>query len=225
MNFRTKKTHQEGYPARRPHSQALIDSAFTINAAYQSAMSTIAAHELTLLHACRLPVVSSTRRINPPAPTDETERCLQTSCRESIVFQVMTDNDVPRKSSSRSILQQIGAAFSLRRRHPVDNFLKRRPTSPVEAPDNIQRLAAMTDDDGKTVIGFYAIKYDHSLHHAFWRASPQTTARRPAEIHETFCAFSLDDWSRQKAAAGTGDLLVDCLKRDRWIAELESERP
>jgi uncharacterized protein (DUF1778 family) len=69
MNFRTKKRIKKAIQ-RAAALSGVDDSAFTINAAYQSAMATIAAHEVTMLstadYAAFFDVLD-----NPPEPTEK----------------------------------------------------------------------------------------------------------------------------------------------------------
>ncbi|CAN7712483.1 DUF1778 domain-containing protein [Rhizobium sp. LjRoot258] len=69
MNFRTKKRIKKAIQ-RAAALPGVDDSAFTINAAYQSAMSTIAAPELTLLTPADYRSFFDALD-NPPAPTDK----------------------------------------------------------------------------------------------------------------------------------------------------------
>lgn len=68
MNFRTKARIKTAIQ-RAAALSGVDDTAFTINAAYQSAIATIAAHERTLLqpddHAAFFAALD-----NPPEPTD-----------------------------------------------------------------------------------------------------------------------------------------------------------
>lgn len=68
MNFRTKPRIKQAIQ-RAAALSGVDDSAFTMNAAYKSAMETIAAHERTVLepvdHEAFFAVLD-----NPPAPTD-----------------------------------------------------------------------------------------------------------------------------------------------------------
>ena len=68
MNFRTKARIKTAIQ-RAAALSGVDDTAFTINAAYQSALATIAAHERTLLqpgdHAAFFAALD-----NPPEPTD-----------------------------------------------------------------------------------------------------------------------------------------------------------
>lgn len=68
MNFRTKPRIKEVIQ-RAAALSGVDDSVFTMNAAYQAALETIAAHERTLLqpadHAAFFAALD-----NPPAPTD-----------------------------------------------------------------------------------------------------------------------------------------------------------
>ena len=69
MNFRTKPRIKQAIQ-RAAALSGVDDSVFTINAAYRSAMETIAAHERTMLQ----PVDHEaffTALDNPPAPTDK----------------------------------------------------------------------------------------------------------------------------------------------------------
>ncbi|WP_430442251.1 DUF1778 domain-containing protein [Shinella sp.] len=68
MNFRTKE-RVKSVIQRAAALSGLDDSAFTINAAYQSAIATIAAHEATLLQPTDYQVFFDALD-NPPAPTD-----------------------------------------------------------------------------------------------------------------------------------------------------------
>lgn len=69
MNFRTKPRIKEAIQ-RAAALSGVDDSVFTMNAAYKSAMETIAAHERTVLqpvdHAAFFAALD-----NPPAPTDK----------------------------------------------------------------------------------------------------------------------------------------------------------
>lgn len=69
MNFRTKPRIKEAIQ-RAAALSGVDDSVFTMNAAYQSAIETIAAHERTVLqpvdHAAFFAALD-----NPPAPTDK----------------------------------------------------------------------------------------------------------------------------------------------------------
>ena len=69
MNFRTKPRIKEAIQ-RAAALSGVDDSVFTMNAAYRSAMKTIAAHERTVLqpvdHAAFFAALD-----NPPAPTDK----------------------------------------------------------------------------------------------------------------------------------------------------------
>ena len=69
MNFRTKKRIKKAIQ-RAAALSGVDDSAFTINAAYQSAMSTIAAHELTTLMPADYQAFFEALD-NPPAPTNK----------------------------------------------------------------------------------------------------------------------------------------------------------
>ena len=68
MNFRMKE-RVKSVIQRAAALSGLDDSAFTINAAYQSAIATIAAHEATLLQPADYQVFFDALD-NPPAPTD-----------------------------------------------------------------------------------------------------------------------------------------------------------
>lgn len=68
MNFRMKE-RVKSVIQRAAALSGLDDSAFTINAAYQSAIATIAAHEATLLQPTDYQVFFDALD-NPPAPTD-----------------------------------------------------------------------------------------------------------------------------------------------------------
>ena len=69
MNFRTKPRIKEAIQ-RAAALSGVDDSVFTMNAAYRSAMETIAAHERTVLqpvdHAAFFAALD-----NPPVPTDK----------------------------------------------------------------------------------------------------------------------------------------------------------
>jgi uncharacterized protein (DUF1778 family) len=69
MNFRTKKRIKQAIQ-RAAALSGVDDSAFTINAAYRSALETIAAHEQTVLqpvdHAAFFALLD-----NPPQPTEQ----------------------------------------------------------------------------------------------------------------------------------------------------------
>ena len=69
MNFRTKR-HIKEVIQRAAALSGVDDSTFTINAAYKSAMETIAVHERTVLqpvdHAAFFAVLD-----DPPTPTDK----------------------------------------------------------------------------------------------------------------------------------------------------------
>ena len=67
MNFRTKERVKSTIQ-RAAALSGLDDSAFTINAAYQSAIATIAAHEAKLLQLADYQ--TSIEQLDPPAPTD-----------------------------------------------------------------------------------------------------------------------------------------------------------
>ncbi|MBB4188409.1 uncharacterized protein (DUF1778 family) [Sinorhizobium terangae] len=69
MNFRTKERVKRTIQ-RAAALSGLDDSAFTINAAYQSAIATIAAHEATLLQTTDYQAFFDALD-NPPAPTDQ----------------------------------------------------------------------------------------------------------------------------------------------------------
>jgi len=68
MNFRTKERVKSAIQ-RAAALSGLDDSAFTINAAYQSAIATIAAHEATLLQPADHQAFFDALD-NPPAATD-----------------------------------------------------------------------------------------------------------------------------------------------------------
>ncbi|MEY9199435.1 uncharacterized protein (DUF1778 family) [Sinorhizobium fredii] len=68
MNFRTKERVKRTIQ-RAAALSGLDDSAFTINAAYQSAIATIAAHEATLLQTTDYRAFFDALD-NPPQPTD-----------------------------------------------------------------------------------------------------------------------------------------------------------
>ncbi|MGY5795556.1 type II toxin-antitoxin system TacA family antitoxin len=68
MNFRTKERVKRTIQ-RAAALSGLDDSAFTINAAYQSAIATIAAHEATLLQTSDYQAFFDALD-NSPAPTD-----------------------------------------------------------------------------------------------------------------------------------------------------------
>lgn len=69
MNFRTKKRIKKAIQ-RAAALSGVDDSAFTINAAYQSAMATIAAHEVTVLSPADYEAFFDALD-SPPAPTNK----------------------------------------------------------------------------------------------------------------------------------------------------------
>jgi uncharacterized protein (DUF1778 family) len=69
MNFRTKKRIKKAIQ-RAAALSGVDDSAFTINAAYQSAMATIAAHEITVLSPADNEAFFDALD-NPPKPTEK----------------------------------------------------------------------------------------------------------------------------------------------------------
>ncbi|MDR6818921.1 uncharacterized protein (DUF1778 family) [Neorhizobium sp. 2083] len=75
MNFRTKERIKKTI-----HRAAILsgvdDSAFVINAAYQSAMATIAAHEVTLLQPADHKAFFEALD-NPPAPTQKLQEAFR----------------------------------------------------------------------------------------------------------------------------------------------------
>lgn len=68
MNFRTKPRIKQAIQ-RAAALSGVDDSVFTINAAYKSALETIAAHERTVLQAVDHEAFFAALD-NPPAPTD-----------------------------------------------------------------------------------------------------------------------------------------------------------
>jgi uncharacterized protein (DUF1778 family) len=75
MNFRTKERIKNAIH-RDAALSGVDDSSFTINAAYQSAIATIAVHEMTTLkpvdHQSFFDALD-----NPPAPTEQLKAALQ----------------------------------------------------------------------------------------------------------------------------------------------------
>jgi len=69
MNFRTKPRIKQAIQ-RAAALSGVDDSVFTINAAYKSAMETIAAHERTMLQPVDHEAFFAALD-NPPAPTDK----------------------------------------------------------------------------------------------------------------------------------------------------------
>ena len=69
MNFRTKPRIKETIQ-RAAALAGVDDSVFTMSAAYQSALKTIAAHERTVLHPVDRAAFFAALD-NPPAPTDK----------------------------------------------------------------------------------------------------------------------------------------------------------
>lgn len=69
MNFRTKPRIKEAIQ-RAAALSGVDDSVFAINAAYKSAMETIAAHERTMLQPVDHKALFAALD-NPPAPTDK----------------------------------------------------------------------------------------------------------------------------------------------------------
>jgi len=69
MNFRTKPRIKQAIQ-RAAALSGVDDSVFTMNAAYQSALATIAAHERTALQAVDHDAFFAALD-NPPAPTDK----------------------------------------------------------------------------------------------------------------------------------------------------------
>ncbi|EUB95768.1 protein of unknown function DUF1778 [Rhizobium sp. CF080] len=82
MNFRTKERIKKAI-----HRAAVLsgvdDSAFVINAAYQSAMATIAAHEVTLVQPADHKAFFDALD-NPPAPTQKLQDAFKRH-RETVV--------------------------------------------------------------------------------------------------------------------------------------------
>lgn len=74
MNFRTKPRIKQAIQ-RAAALSGVDDSVFTINAAYKSAMETIAAHERTMLQPVDHEAFFATLD-NPPAPTDKLRAAL-----------------------------------------------------------------------------------------------------------------------------------------------------
>lgn len=97
----------------------------------------------------------------------------------------------------------------------VDNFFKKTANKLSKA--NNLRVYVMTDDDEKTVIGFYAI----NSHSVSYEELPERFARiRPG--HGAIPAAYISMIGRDQRYKGGGygaDLLVDCLKRIAAIAD------
>ncbi|MDB5580807.1 MAG: hypothetical protein JWR80_5983 [Bradyrhizobium sp.] len=81
MNFRTKPRIKQAIQ-RAAALSGMDDSVFTMNAAYKSAMETIAAHERTMLQPVDHEAFFAALD-NPPAPTDKL-RAAVTRHRETI---------------------------------------------------------------------------------------------------------------------------------------------
>ena len=97
----------------------------------------------------------------------------------------------------------------------VDNFFK-KTANKLSKADNL-RAYVMTEDDGTTVIGFYAIN-SHSISYS---NLPERYARtRPGHgiIPAAYISMIGRD-ERYKGGGYGGDLLVDCLKRIAGIAD------
>ncbi|MBB4188408.1 MULTISPECIES: GNAT family N-acetyltransferase [Sinorhizobium] len=97
----------------------------------------------------------------------------------------------------------------------VDNFFK-KTASKLSKADNL-RVYVMTESDGKTVIGFYAIN-THSISYA---DLPERFARnRPGygAIPAAYISMIGRD-QRYRGGGYGGDLLADCLKKLAGIAE------
>lgn len=97
----------------------------------------------------------------------------------------------------------------------VDNFFK-KTANKLSKADNL-RVYVMTEDDGTTVIGFYAIN-SHSIS---YRDLPEKYARaRPGHgnIPAAYISMVGRD-GRCKGGGYGGDLLADCLKRIAQIAD------
>jgi len=97
----------------------------------------------------------------------------------------------------------------------VDNFF-RKTAGKLSKADNL-RVYVMTDEDGRTVIGFYAIN-SHAIR---YDDLPERFARnRPG--HGTIPAAYISMIGRDQRYRGGGyggDLLVDCLRRIAGIAD------
>ncbi|MBZ9793113.1 GNAT family N-acetyltransferase [Rhizobium sp. 3T7] len=97
----------------------------------------------------------------------------------------------------------------------VDNFFK-KTANKLSKADNL-RVYVMTDDDGKTVIGFYAIN-THSIHYSELPEKYAKTRPNHGNIPAAYISMIGRD-ERYKGGGFGGDLLVDCLKRIAGIAE------
>ncbi|MEY9199434.1 ribosomal protein S18 acetylase RimI-like enzyme [Sinorhizobium fredii] len=97
----------------------------------------------------------------------------------------------------------------------VDNFFK-KTANKLSKADNL-RVYVMTEGDGKTVIGFYAIN-SHPISYA---DLPERFARtRPGHgvIPAAYISMIGRD-QRYRGGGYGGDLLADCLKRIAGIAD------
>jgi ribosomal protein S18 acetylase RimI-like enzyme len=127
----------------------------------------------------------------------------------------MADNEVPKRViEPLDPVKHDRAAFSCGVSQ-VDNFFK-KTANKLSKADNV-RVYTMTDDDGKSVIGFYAIN-THSIHYSELPEKYAKTRPSHGNIPAAYISMIGRD-EKYKGGGYGGDLLVDCLKRIAGIAE------
>lgn len=126
----------------------------------------------------------------------------------------MADNEVPKRViEPLDPVKHDRAAFFCGVSQ-VDNFFK-KTANKLSKADNV-RVYTMTDD-GKSVIGFYAIN-THSIHYSELPEKYAKTRPSHGNIPAAYISMIGRD-EKYKGGGYGGDLLVDCLKRIAGIAE------
>ncbi|AAB91616.1 hypothetical protein NGR_a00290 (plasmid) [Sinorhizobium fredii NGR234] len=97
----------------------------------------------------------------------------------------------------------------------VDNFFK-KTANKLSKADNL-RVYVMTEDDGTTVIGFYAIN-SHSISYADLPERFSRTRPGHGSIPAAYISMIGRD-QRYRGGGYGGDLLTDCLQRIAGIAD------
>lgn len=127
----------------------------------------------------------------------------------------MADNQVPKRViEPLDPAKHDRAAFSCGVSQ-VDNFFK-KTANKLSKADNV-RVYTMIDDDGKSVIGFYAIN-SHSINYCELPEQYAKTRPGHGNIPAAYISMIGRD-EKYKGGGYGGDLLVDCLKRIAGIAE------
>jgi ribosomal protein S18 acetylase RimI-like enzyme len=97
----------------------------------------------------------------------------------------------------------------------VDNFFK-KTANKLSKADNL-RVYVMTEDDEKSVIGFYAIN-THAIHYSELPEKFAKTRPSHGNIPAAYISMIGRD-EKYKGGGYGGDLLADCLKRIAGIAQ------